>query len=152
MTTKKNKSFLTTSAVIVIIVAAVAIYQFYQLVTSESIPEATTSTKSQTETGAKNIEDQNKIGQNDSASKKTPTEADLSKVDKRLTPQVLDRIKYFEKRAKRINGPIEFYGKVVDQYGEPVIGARVTIELKTSNESLLAALLKNIGNDNIFAV
>ncbi len=144
-----NKSFRTTSVVLVIIVAVVAIYKFYPSETSESIPEATTSTQPQTETGAKNKEAQTRKDKNNSASKKTQTEVDPMKIDKRLTPIVLERLRLVEDIARKTNGPVEFYGKVLDQYGEPVVGARIPLELLADSETVLKKLLSGINNMGI---
>ncbi len=152
MVTKMKNRIFAVLTVVALIALGVLSYWFFQTSTSDNDKNAPASQAIPSKGDAKSLEGQTSIYQDDPASKKTPAEADLSKVDKRLTPEVSDRIEYLEKRARTINGPIEFYGRIVDQYDEPVIGARVTLEIDTSNESLLAALLKSSDDANIFTV
>jgi hypothetical protein len=60
----------------------------------------------------------------------------------------LDGLREAESEAKITNVEIEFYGKVIDQPGDPVSGAKVSFSVYVNNESLVSQLL-TLGYGNV---
>jgi len=59
-----------------------------------------------------------------------------------------DGLREAESEAKIANVEIEFYGKVVDQSGDPVPGAKVSFSVYVNNENLVSQLL-TLGYGNV---
>lgn len=52
---------------------------------------------------------------------------------------------------ERMNGPVEFYGKAIDQNGNPVVGARLTMRFSVYNNDPARSSLPVIETTNILA-
>ncbi|MCP4996624.1 MAG: hypothetical protein GY934_23050 [Gammaproteobacteria bacterium] len=128
-----NKTLgIASIAIITIAIAVAIIYWLYSPATNEDYSKATVSSIPQSKadtkiTEAKSVEVSDKIEPMD--------------IDERLTPKVVARVRALENLARKSNGPVEFYGKVVDQHGDPIVGARISFELTATNESILLELL-----------
>ena len=143
---------------LVISIAVVAVFLFYHL--GDENPDQNSSLLAQpTQATEKQVSAANKPILQKAPKPGMPDEADIKTVANTLklarmfgvheaqADSFWDKLKDAEEDAKEKNVDIQFYGKVVDQYGQPVEGAKISFSVITENESLISMSLQ-LGREN----